>query len=207
MTGACFNNNYVYILGTNYSNAPVVARFTTTGSVSTYMTSFPGLGTGYRDIEYHPSGGFWIARDNPDSPVIAYNTGGTVTAYLETSVISAAMGLAVDNSGYIWVSNPDDDRIYQIDITTGTAEESSSPVAPASLSVSGTPFTTSVTVTGSGFGQASIRIFDISGRTLITAPFNGTYIWDASSASPGMYFARVSDGSLTLVARLVKTSN
>lgn len=185
--------------------APVVARFTTAGSVSSYMTLFPGLGTGYHDIAFHSGGGVWIARDNADSPIIAYNTSGVVSGYIEGSVISAASGLAVDSEGHLWASNPDNDTIYQIDVITGTAEEHSSAVTPRTLTVSENPFVSSVLITGSGFAGAEIQLFDIFGRSVESAPFSGSYLWNAQSVSPGIYFARVSDSSETIVTRLVKT--
>lgn len=204
MTGACFDSNYIYILGTNYSGAPVVARFTTAGAVSSYMTLFPGLGTGYHDIAFRSGGGVWIARDNADSPIIAYNTSGVLSGYVEGSVISAACGLAIDPDGHLWASNPDNDTICQIDVTTGTAGEHSSTVAPRTIAVSGNPFVGSVLVTGSGFEGAEITVFDMFGRSVASAPFTGSYLWNAQSVSPGVYFARVSDSCETLVARLVK---
>jgi len=206
VTGACFDSNYIYILGTNYSGAPVVARFTTAGSVSSYMTLFPGLGTGYHDIAFLSGGGVWIARDNADSPILAYNASGVLSGYVEGSVISAACGLAVDSEGHLWASNPDDDMIYQIDVITASGEENSSAVTPRSLTVSSNPFVGSVLITGSGFVGADVRIFDVFGRTVESAPFSGSYLWNAQSVSPGIYFARVSDSSETLVTRLVKTA-
>ncbi|MFO7627540.1 MAG: T9SS type A sorting domain-containing protein [Candidatus Fermentibacteraceae bacterium] len=206
MTGACFDSNFIYILGTNYSGAPVVARFTTAGAVSSYMTLFPGLGTGYHDVAFLSGGGVWIARDNADSPIIAYNTSGAVTGYIEGSVISAARGLAIDSEGHIWASNPDNDMIYQIDVITGTAEGHSSSITPRTLTLSENPFAGSVLITGSGFSDAHIQVFDVFGRTVESAPFSHSYLWNAQSVSPGIYFARVSDSSETLVTRLVKTA-
>lgn len=206
MTGACFDSNFIYLLGTNYSGAPVVARFTTAGTVSSYMTLFPGLGTGYHDIAFLSGGGVWIARDNADSPIIAYNTSGVVAGFIEGSLVSAARGLAVDSEGHIWASNPDNDMIYQIDVITGTAEEHSSSVTPRTLTVSENPFSGSVLITGSGFTGADIQVYDVFGRSVESAPFSGSYLWNAQSVSPGIYFARVSDSSETLVTRLIKTA-
>lgn len=182
-----------------------MARFSTAGSVSTYMTLFPGLGTGCHDIAFRAGGGVWIARDNSDSPIIAYNTSGVLSGYVESSVISAASGLAVDPQGHLWASNPDNDTIYQIDVTTGTAGEQSSSITPRALSISENPFAGSVLITGTGFSGAEISVYDIFGRSVASAPFPGSYLWNAQSVSPGIYFARVSDGFETLVARLVKT--
>jgi hypothetical protein len=170
------------------------------------MTLLPGLGTGYHDIAFLSGGGVWIARDNADSPIIGYTTSGVVAGYIEGSLVSAASGLAVDPDGHIWASNPDNDMIYQIDIITGTAGEHSASVEPRTLAVSENPFAGSVLITGSGFTGAQIQLYDVFGRTVETAPFSGSYLWNAQSVSPGIYFARVSDNSETLVARLVKTA-
>lgn len=183
-----------------------MARFTTAGAVSSYMTLFPGLGTGYHDIAFLSGGGVWIARDNADSPVIAYNASGVVTGFIGGSVISAARGLAVDTEGHIWASNPDNDMIYQIDVTTGTAGGHSSSMEPRTIAVSENPFAGSVLITGSGFTDAQIQVFDVFGRTVESAQFSGSYLWNAQSVSPGIYFARVSDSSESLVTRLVRTA-
>ena len=206
MTGACFNANYIYIIGKNTSGNPVVARFTPTGTVSSYMTAFPGLGSTFYDIASHPSGGFWIARDNADSPVIAYNTSGAIVGFVESSVVSAAMGLTIDTEGHLWVSNPDNNTIYELDVTTGISEDQTSSIEPRALSASANPFTSSVLIVGNGFNNASIEVFDIFGRSVESAPFQGSFLWNAHAVAPGIYFARVSDSSGSLVTRLVKAA-
>ncbi len=59
------------------------------------------------------------------------------------------------------------------------------------------PFSTCVNITLEGsLDGASIRILDISGRTILEAPFDGSFTWNGESEngiflSAGCYFAAV----------------
>ena len=62
----------------------------------------------------------------------------------------------------------------------------------------------SVMITGTGFSGATLQVFDLSGRALLCEPFNGSLVWDASSAPQGAYLVRVSDASGSSTLRIVK---
>lgn len=102
--------------------------------------------------------------------------------------------LTSDYNGYVWM---------WIQSATGTGETSGT-VTARSLAASANPFHGSVGITGAGFESAEISIFDISGRTVLSGPFAGSMVWNASTAPQGAYTVRVTDtvGSSTL--RLVK---
>ncbi len=148
-----------------------------------------------------------MARDNSDSPILAYNSGGTLVGHISGSLVSEARGLAIDSSGHLWVSNPGNETIYQIDLSTGFSEEGSIPEQPRMLSADRNPVTASVVITGTGFSGASLEIFDVFGRRLESSPFTGTYLWNASGVAHGIYFVRVSDANETRVLKLVRTSS
>jgi hypothetical protein len=204
VTGASTDGSLLYFYGLNSSSVPVIQKFTTAGATSgLYCSTFPGLGTSVHDIAWQ-SGGVWIARDNSDSPVIAYNTVGQCTGYVDGTTVSAASGLTMDGSGHLWVSNPDNDTIYLLDVTTGIGEESGSGIDSRALSFSENPFRSSVVVSGEGFSGAMLEIFDLTGRTVETASFQGNYAWNAANMPSGSYYVRVSDSSGEATARLVK---
>ncbi len=101
---------------------------------------------------------------------------------------------------HLWVSNPADGVIYEIDLdATGIGESEGAAVEQLSLDVSENPSSGSVTFSGSGFGIGSvIEIYQITGRLVLSAGFDGTYTWDGcgSSGEPlpmGTYLTRVSD--------------
>jgi hypothetical protein len=55
-----------------------------------------------------------------------------------------------------------------------------------------------VTIAGTGFGQdATIEIFDISGRSVAEALFTGSFTWGGTSVPSGVYCVRVTDPSGT----------
>ncbi|MBD3277465.1 MAG: T9SS type A sorting domain-containing protein [Candidatus Aegiribacteria sp.] len=166
------------------------------------MQDFPGLGSPYYDTAWI-SGGLWIARDNADSPILCYDTGGVLTGHVDGATVSAAMGLTIDGEGYLWASNPDDDKIYQIDVSTGV-EEGTTGALLEEIRVEHNPFSSSAVITGSGFEGATIEIFDVSGRTMESGDFSGSFTWNAADAPSGTYFAVVRGGGAVDVVRMTK---
>ncbi|MBN2607762.1 MAG: T9SS type A sorting domain-containing protein [Candidatus Fermentibacteraceae bacterium] len=198
------NGSYLLVHGNNYSGNPIIQQFSTSGSTSSiYMSNFPGLGSTRYDTAWF-SGGIWIARDNADSPILAFNTSGMMVGCVEGATVSAAAGLTVDSSGYLWASNPDDDTIYQLDVSTGIEEGSSAPVNRG-ITVDRNPFASSVIITAEGFSSdASIEVFDLTGRRVRADRFSGVYTWNAVNMPSGVYFAVVSDEAGSSVARFTK---
>lgn len=163
------------------------------------MQDFPGLGTPFYDTAWIPDG-LWIARDNADSPILCYDTDGVLTAHVEGSTVSGATGLTIDEDGYLWASNPDDDKIYQIDVSSGVEE--STPFEE--LRVEQNPFSSVAVITGSGFEGATIEIFDVAGRRMESGDFFGSFTWNAAEAPSGTYFAVVRGGGDLDVVRMTK---
>ena len=203
MTGLANDGSYLLVQGNNYYGNRVIQKFSATGSTSSvYMDDFPGMGNTVYDTAWI-SGGIWIARDNSDSPILAYDTSGLLVGHVEGTTVSAAMGLTIDDQGYLWASNPEDDTIYQLDVSTGI--ESGGPaVIDRELSLSRNPFVSSVVVSAQGFSGATIEIFDLTGRRVHTDGFSGVYTWNASGMPPGSYFAVVRDDEGSSAARFTK---
>ena len=102
--------------------------------------------------------------------------------------------LTSDYNGYVWI---------WIQQTTGVAE-GTTPVPSRTLSASSNPFMELVTVTGEGFSAGTLHIFDVYGRTVLEAPFSGSFAWDGSGVSNGAYFVRVTDDFGSSSLRLLK---
>ncbi len=205
MTGLGSDASKLYAIGAStygYS----VETFTWTGSVGStpYVNSFnSGLGTPY-DIDI--SGGLiWAACDGVDSPVKAYSTAGVLVDMIPGSVVeNAARGVAFESADIVWVSNPETDKIYRIDLSLGIGEEEGGSVS-STLRASDNPFSSSVVISGTGFVEsATIEIFDASGRIVDSAPFAGSFTWTGSGAPAGAYLVRVSDGNSLESLRLVR---
>lgn len=205
MTGLGSDAAKLYAIGAS-SYGYSVETYTWTGTVGStpYVNSFnSGLGTPY-DIDY--SGGLiWAACDGADSPVKAYSTAGVLTDMIPGSVVeNAARGVAFETEGIVWVSNPETDKIYRIDLTLGVGGEEGG-AAPSSLRASENPFSSSVVISGTGFGDgATIDIFDASGRIVDSAPFSGCFTWTGQGSPAGAYLVRVSDGSSLESLRLIR---
>lgn len=197
------DGTHLLVRGNSYYGDPIIQRFTASGGTSTlYMDHFPGLGDTSYDTAWIP-GGIWIARDNPDSPILAYDTDGLLVGHVDGSTVGAAMGLTMDTEGYLWASDPETDTIYQLDVSTHTAE---SPATPGErvLRADRNPFAASVLVTGNGFTEASLEIFDVSGRRVHSADFPGSYTWNATGMPSGAYFMIVTDDRGSEILRLTR---
>ena len=72
------------------------------------------------------------------------------------------------------------------------------------LSSSANPFGSSVTIMGEGFSGGTITIYSMSGRTLVSESFNGSYTWAPASAPSGCYFAEVRDDQGSTTLNLIK---
>jgi hypothetical protein len=164
----------------------------------------PSVVTSY-DAGYRTDGTVWVANDASDSPVKAYNTSGVLTQYIPGSLISnAARGVDFDANGYLWCSNPSNDKIYKISLNTGVEGQSGAQL-PFGLSCSCNPFESSTVISGAGFSAgARIDVFDITGRRVVRSPFDGSFVLGGRDLPSGTYMARVYDGAAVADLRLVK---
>ncbi len=213
MTGASFSGSILYAFGNAYgTNVYTVHKYNpATGSSSgQYMTStdFPGLQPAVYDIAFSATG-VWVARDESDSPIICYNTSGVVTNYVMGTTIPEAAGLAMDPDGYLWVSDPGNDKIYKLDISTSITDTTvevteQNPIFPAA-----NPFESIAVVNAGGYSDgAVVEIFDIRGRLVHTGSVsNGLFSWNASTDPAGTYMVRISGNGNPEILRMVKTGN
>lgn len=144
------------------------------------------------------SGDIWLACDHPDSPIRAYNPAGTLTYACD--LVEDVKGIACSSEGghrYVWVSNPTDNKIYQIDLDYGLGVEGGEgPGAALVLTASSNPFQESVTISAQGFSSdASIEVFGLDGRLVAGSPFQGAWTWDGSGSPAGVYMVRVHDST------------
>jgi len=102
--------------------------------------------------------------------------------------------LTSDYNGYVWM---------WIQNATGT-EAGAEAIPGRSLHAGENPFRGSVVITGTGYDSAAIQIFDISGRTVLSGPFNGSLVWNAAEVPQGAYLVRVTDASGSSTLRMVK---
>lgn len=210
MTGAAFNGSTIYAFGNIYGSTTEfsVHKYTTAGSSSgQYMNQldFPGLEPTVYDIAYSSSG-IWVARDESDSPILRYNTSGVVTGYVMGTEVPAAAGLTVDAEGYLWVSDPVNDKIYKLDTTTSTEVEYGGIQGSRTLQPGMNPFGSLTVINASGFASgASVELFDTAGRRVQTGTVqDGSYTVDGSGLPAGSYVLRISDSAGSSTIRLCR---
>ncbi len=194
MTGLAANDaSYIYVSSRNQNTtyrytAPAIA------SRVTYNT-FTGT-TQTRDIAITVEGNIWVANDDPTTmPLRLYNSSSSFIDNVPATLVPAACGVTIDDTGYLWASDPDNDKIYKIDLTEGIAgsEENITPF----LEASSNPFAGHVTITGTGLdSQATISIYDIRGNLMSGGRFSGSYVFgETEDVSKGIYFARVTNNN------------
>lgn len=210
MTGAAFSGSTIYAFGNIYGSTTQfsVHKYTTAGSSSgQYMNQldFPGLQPAVYDIAYSASG-IWVARDESDSPVLRYNTSGVVTGYVMGTDVPAAAGLAVDNDGFLWVSDPVNDKIYKVDVVTSIDENTAGVNSARSILPDMNPFSSLTVVNVEGFsGGASAELFDTTGRRIQSGSVqDGSFTVDGSRLPAGTYILRISDSSGSSTLRLCR---
>ena len=122
------------------------------------------------------------------------------------TTIPAAAGLTVDPDGFLWVSDPTNDKIYKLDTTTGISESGNMGIDPISISPVSNPFTSIASINAAGFPNgASVEVFDLRGRVLHNGYVSGgSFSWDASLDPSGTYLVRVTDQQNSSTARMMK---
>lgn len=188
----------MYFIGTGnqiYTASPLplpsTLQPTQTGTIST------GIGT-YdcaREGTNNSVGDLWVATNQTTNCIRAYNAAGTQVNAI--GLIPAARGMAYSTSGghrYLWASNPNDNKIYQIDLDYGLGVEEGEGGTPVGLSISDNPFEGMTTIVGSGFAPgATLEIYDITGHKIVEAPFQDIFNLSGAGIPSGVYMARVTD--------------
>ena len=187
MTGLSASGSYLYLSSKNQNRCYRYVLPGITGLLQwTYFVGF----TNPRDLAYLPDNTIWVASDNTTMTLACFNDDNDRIDYIMSDLVPYARGVAVDDAGYLWVSDIVNDVIYKIDLSEGVEPGTG---APAGITASSNPFMGSVTIQGSGFGaDATLRIFDLSGRVVREAPFEGSYTWSDETGS-GVYLVVVSD--------------
>ena len=182
------------------SSSPTVERFLFSGAHGTvYIQNVQNL-TGPHDMaleSFDSTGDVWIANDNGTSPIRVYNSSGSMIGGIPASIVPDACGLAFESAQYLWVSDPTNQLIYKVDLTTGFEGEAGAPVERL-LDVSSNPFYGSLVITAAGFSDATLEIFDVTGRRVYSSGITGSLTWngcgsDGAEVPAGTYLIRVSD--------------
>lgn len=195
MTGLGANSSSFLFVSSRAQNTTY--RYTAPGISSRYAWIYYAGGSQTRDIAMTPESNVWVATDWSSMPMRLYDQDNQMIDYIDSSVLPGARGVTLDDEGYLWVSDIDNDKIYKVDLTEGI--EGSGQGQPILLDASANPFAGQVTITGSGWtGEASIGVYDVSGSLVASDVFSGSYQFgDPEGTSTGIYFARVTgaDGS------------
>ncbi|MCD4701037.1 MAG: T9SS type A sorting domain-containing protein [Candidatus Aegiribacteria sp.] len=189
MTGLAANStNYLYVSSRNQNTT---YRYTAPSILSRYFYIYYTAGSQSRDIAITPDGNVWVATDWTSITLRLYDTNDQMIDNILGGLVPHACGVTMDESGYLWVSDTENDCIYKIDLTEGI-EGSEENIIPY-LQASSNPFAGQVTITGIGFdNQAAISIYDIRGNLVSSDSFYGSYVLgESGDLSQGVYFARV----------------
>ncbi len=152
---------------------------------------------------YFASDGCWIACESPIPSFrmqIWYEGGFVGTAMYDFSSTCGVAQYIPYYWDHIWVSVPSELKVY-LDWYGMGVEDETTALVNTGLQCSENPFSQCVNITLEGSSEnATIRIMDITGRTILEMPFNGSFSWNGESAggtclSPGCYFVTVIQGN------------
>jgi len=159
------------------------------------------LGISFHDIAFKDNQ-IWYAVESASEPVQVFTGSGTKVFSISSSIIPAANGMTFDDDGYLWVSDADADLIYQVDLNpTGISGQQGGSLADASVEPSVNPFYSTVALQLDGFeGTVSVRVIDLSGRTVSEMTAQDQLTWDGSDldgnpAPAGAYVVVATDVS------------
>ncbi|OPL20121.1 MAG: hypothetical protein AVO35_01320 [Candidatus Aegiribacteria sp. MLS_C] len=177
-------------------------RYVAPGIYSRYAWVYYSGGSQTRDIAMTPEGNVWVATDWSSMPMRLYDQNDQMIDFLDSSVLPGARGVTIDDEGFLWVSDIENDKIYRVDLTEGI--EGPGPVPSPCMNASANPFSGHVTITGEGWGDgASIGIYDLSGTLVGGGEFDGSFVFgDPEGSRTGVYFARVTGGGSVSVLKL-----
>lgn len=214
MTGLGTNGSYIYGAGVDAQTTPpkeVVERYNLSGTLQTGPFLMVDLGIDFYDIAFLDNE-IWYAVDDAAEPVQVFNSSGTKTFSISSSVVPAAAGMTFDDEGYLWVADADADLIYKVDLDPqGTAGSTGTPLPAASVSAAENPFYGAVSISLSGFsGPVTVRVVDMAGRAVAGETSSETFLWDGTcrggfQAPAGTYSVIAVDGrGNTAATRVVK---
>ena len=198
MTGLSASGNYVF-LGSRNQNR--VYYYTLPGITTRKDFSFlTGFSTTC-DIAMNAADSLvWVASENTSLTIKCYDTNNTMVDYIGIDMVTNARGMALDPSGYLWVSDIDADKIYQIDLTDGIEGGS---IQGLNVVPSANPFSGAVTIQAPG-ANASVTIFDMHGRQVETDNFQGSWTWNSSAPAGSYVFVVRDDQGATAILDMVK---
>ncbi|MBD3277014.1 MAG: hypothetical protein GF388_01830 [Candidatus Aegiribacteria sp.] len=157
-----------------------------------FYCDIPGAGTAL-DIAWD-NGDLWVASTLTESPILKYDGNGQLLQAVDSSIVPSAVGLAIDDEGYIWASDNDNQMIYRIDATqTGIGSSYLENVENTGLRLSSNPFNQILTIDFPEYAESSeIWIFDSCGRVVFTDTCEDHITWngqdtDGRHLPPGLY--------------------
>jgi hypothetical protein len=143
----------------------------------------------------------WVASESTDLCIKCYNTNNTMVDYIPKTMIANARGMALDPSGYLWVSDIDADKIYKVDLSTGIQEQNED--ERITVTPSSNPFCGAVTIQTPGI-NASVVVFDMHGRQIVSDSFQESWTWNSSSPAGHYVFVITDDHGASTTLDLVK---
>ncbi|MCK5786286.1 MAG: T9SS type A sorting domain-containing protein [Candidatus Sabulitectum sp.] len=197
MTGLSVHGNYIYLGSRSQNRVYRYALPNITSRVNfTYFTGFSSTCDIAMDV---PDNIVWAASTNTSIAVKCYDNNNTMVDYIPVSLIPNARGLTLDPSGYLWISDIDADKIYQVDLTEGIEEG----VQGLSVVPSANPFSGAVTFQAQGV-TGTVAVFDMYGRQVESDSFQNAWTWNSSAPAGSYIFVIIDEQGESTTLELVK---
>ncbi len=112
MTGLSANTSYLFLSSTTQK---ACYRYVAPGITSRYCyTTYGGLSPTRDNARDESNGWIWVACSSTSYPIRAYKNS-TCQYLIGADVVPYAYGLAIDEEGFLWVSDIVNDVIYHVD--------------------------------------------------------------------------------------------
>ncbi|MCD4707635.1 MAG: hypothetical protein K8S62_07830 [Candidatus Sabulitectum sp.] len=188
MTGLSVSGNYLFLSSRSQKR---VYRYTLPGITGRQLLLYMPAFNKTCDIAFNAGDSLtWAASETSDPAVKCFNTENEMVDYIDISLIPNARGMALDPAGFLWISDVDADKIYQVDLSNGIGD-SNQPQAGLNVIPSSNPFSGAVTIQAPGI-HAEITVVDMYGRQIEHDTFQESWTWN-SSAPAGNYLFIIRD--------------
>lgn len=206
MTGLEVKGTYLYLSSVN-QNACYRYDLPSVLNIITHRTYVGYSQT--KDIAINADDHIWVAANHATNTLRLYNASNQVIDFIEPAMVPYATGVTMDPSGYLWVADPINDKIYKIDLSTSVGDEFSATTPDFFIRAGSNPFVGAVTLFIEGTPNATVELFDIYGRMVATGTTTGHWIWDGTmngtAAPSGTYLAMVrSEAGTVQTLNLIK---
>jgi len=114
VTGLYADGDHIYISSRAQNR---IFRYSLPGIQGRTSSTAFGSGSRTLDIAGGSDGIIWTASQNADMPLRGYDSSSRQVSYIDPSLVQSPAGVAVDDEGFLWVSESGSARLLRINVS------------------------------------------------------------------------------------------